>query len=166
MTAVSVLTPAFDEGIAAYALALARPSIELAMLGGAAKRSDLFITISRLEKLGEFTHLACDSYGDRSEWEYPYENIAGAKHDMTVRTGLSSREVQLLHPELIRELDSYYWGSVIFGNIVVAASGVQAWFDEAFATMTASFCRALCQSKLDAIQQMAPNANSFHFHRS
>lgn len=141
------LTPAMAE----QAIDLAAPSIKNALALPVTSRGDLFARVGLRncpDRLGRpDTVLAERSFGDRETWEHPYDEIAVEKYDLSVRTGLNSRLVQLTQPLLLRSGDVIYWGSVVVGDLVVACSGVQPWFDEAFARTIAAFCQALAESK-------------------
>lgn len=84
------------------------------------------------------------SIGDKSEWEHwdgrTFDDFARGKAALTWRTGLSSREVVLTKPQLLRKGDCALWGSAIIDGVIVGVSGVQPFFDEMFARMT---CAAL-----------------------
>ena len=67
------------------------------------------------------------------------------------RTGLSTHEILALKPHLLRAKDSQVWGSVCLDGIVVAVSGANPWFDEAFAAAVASLFKAVVQGRRDRI---------------
>lgn len=48
--------------------------------------------------------------------------------------------------------DTQVWGSVCLDGIVVAASGANPWFDEAFAAAVASLFKAAVQGRREAMQ--------------
>lgn len=140
------LTPA----MAKQAISLALPSITAAMDTGVAKRHDLFIVISTRSLNGDrWNYIASHACGDINNWEYSYDAVATSKDEISRRTGLSSREVQTMHPELLEPDDTIYYGNAIRNNIIVSCSGVQAWFDEVFANIVLQFCLGLIQSKLE-----------------
>lgn len=78
----------------------------------------------------------------QEDWEHPFDDIARGKARLTGRTGLPSREVQLMKPHLLRREDVRYWGSWIEDDIIVAASGVKPWYDEAFCKMACALVLA------------------------
>lgn len=134
----------FDQQVARYAITHAKPLIQGLMDKGVAKRNDLHIIVGNSD--GEV--LATESMGNPDKWEYPYDLIAQSKFDITVRTGKPTRIVQQLTPELAGELgDTFYWGSWIDGGIVVACSGVQAYWDEAFCKVITAIIRAMVTEK-------------------
>jgi hypothetical protein len=89
--------------------------------------------------------------GSPSEWEWDYRKFAEAKARLSWRTGLSSREVLQSKMHLIEKGDTVYYGSVVMDGLIVGVSGVQEYFDEMFARMTAA---ALCA-------KMVRNAGEF-----
>lgn len=95
-----------------------------------------YVEVANLPILFEY------SIGDPAEWERwdykSFDDFARAKALITWRTGLSSREVTLCHPHLLRVHDVALWGSVIMNGVIVGVSGVQPHFDEMFARMTAA----------------------------
>ena len=143
-----------DRAMASDAIARVSPYIE-SLFSGPAKRTHLHVVVGTRTDDGQVTYLASRSFGERSEWEHAYDDIADGKLAISARTGLSSREVQLMRPELLEEDDVMFWGSVVVGNIVVACSGVQPWFDEAIAYALAYLCRALVQNSLERIKEEA-----------
>ncbi len=147
--------------VAEFAIDLVQPSIEQT-LRCAAKRNAGCIRVSTRRSDGSWVILAQRIFGQpREAWEHDYEGHATAKERMSQRTGLGSREVQCLHPEAIMPGDTVYFGSVVSadGNIVVAYSGVEAFFDEMFAKWTLAAILALIEQKLE--EQRATQAAFF-----
>lgn len=92
--------------------------------------------------------LAVASVGEPENWSGPYDKIAESKFNLTVETGMPTRKGQLLYPELMEGAgNTYYWGSWIDGGIVVACSGVDPEWDEAFSKMGCGFVRAMVTKK-------------------
>lgn len=92
--------------------------------------------------------LARADVGERDDWAGPYDEIAESKFSLTAETGKPTREGQLLYPELMEGPgNTYYWGSWIDGGIVVACSGVDPEWDEAFSKMGCAFVRAMVTKK-------------------
>ena len=78
-----------------------------------------------------------------------YTEIAFAKADISVRTGMPSSIVQQQFPYLYQEGDTKWGGSTVLpGGVVVAFSGVQAVFDEMISEWMASAIRALCRHEM------------------
>ena len=83
-----------------------------------------------------------------------YIEIAMSKYELTLETGLSSREVQLLHPEATGGKDqTKFWGSWIDGFIIVAISGLPPEWDEACSKFICGVIKALLTTQ--SIQDFA-----------
>jgi len=143
--------PILSSGLVEHAIGLAEPSISQT-LGGTAKRmaGHLRVTACSPDR-SKWVVVATRDFGDRKHWEHDYEGHATAKEAISRRTGMSSREVQQMHPELLEPGDTVYYGSVVGmgGTIVVAFSGVEAWFDELFASWVLAAILALIQHELE-----------------
>lgn len=88
--------------------------------------------------------------GDRSKWDADYAGFARAKALVAWRSGMDGHLVQELRPHLLCEKDTVLWGSVVVDGIVVAASGANPWYDEAFAGAVAMLLRALAKAGITA----------------
>lgn len=62
-------------------------------------------------------------------WEKPFDEFARSKAQQAWREQKANIETQALHPSSLRENDLPFYGSFVYGNIVVACSGVEQWFD-------------------------------------
>ena len=122
------------------------PGIKKAMNDGAVGRRHMHIVCLRpntpySEKAG-LPILFDHSIGDPEDWQQwegkSYKDFAQAKARISWRTGMSSREVVMCQPHLLVKSDTILWGSSILNGVIVAVSGVQPYFDEMFATMTAA----------------------------
>jgi len=91
-----------------------------------------------------------ESIGDPEQWDADYGAFARGKARLSWRTGLSSHEVLALKPHLLQAKDSAVWGSVCMDGIVVAVSGANPWFDEAFAATVAALFKAVVQGQCDS----------------
>ncbi len=93
--------------------------------------------------------LADADVGDRKDWEPRYDALAKDKFNLTVEHKMPTREIQLLYPELAEgKGNTYYWGSWIDGGIIVACSGVDPEWDEAFSKIGCAFIRAMVSKKV------------------
>ncbi len=91
------------------------------------------------------------TYGkQRPDWDADYAGFARAKARITWLHGQDSFRLQTLQPHLMRPGDTTLWGSVWLDGIVVAASGAEAEFDEAFSGTVAMLLRALAK---EAVRQ-------------
>ncbi|CAG9179189.1 hypothetical protein CURE108131_00205 [Cupriavidus respiraculi] len=84
----------------------------------------------------------------RERWDADYAWYAREKARVSWRTGLASDHVQARFPHLLREGESMLGGAAVHHGIVVAVSGANPWFDEAFAECVASLMRGIAQSRL------------------
>lgn len=127
---------------------------------------DLYIMVAkRWEASGPpgFATLAFRQFGDTGEWSHDYQAIAHGKTAISARTGLSSREAQLLHPELLEENDVLYWGNAICGDIIVSCSGIQPWMDEAIAKAVLAILMGMQHQHFDALRaNLPPNAYKYN----
>jgi len=84
--------------------------------------------------------------GDRSKWDADYAAFAKAKARVAWRTGMDGHAVQELRPHMLTARDTVLWGSVVVDGIVVAVSGANPWYDEAFAGTVAMCLRAIAKA--------------------
>jgi hypothetical protein len=87
----------------------------------------------------------CSLGGRREDWDADYAGFARAKARLSWQHGRDSVHLQTAEPWRLRPGDTTLWGSVWLDGIVVAASGGEAEFDEAFAGMVALLMRALAR---------------------
>lgn len=83
--------------------------------------------------------------GDRSKWDADYAGFARAKAKVAWKTRLDGHVVEALRPHLLQAGETTLWGSVVLDDIVVAVSGADPWYDEAFAGTVAMMLRALAK---------------------
>lgn len=122
------------------------PGIQNAMKYGHVNRKHLHVVVLNpcvpYAEGAELPILFEYSIGDRAEWESwhgkSFDDFARGKALISWRTGLSSQEVVLTKPHLLRPGDVNLWGSSVYGGIVTGTSGAQPFFDEMVATMTSS----------------------------
>lgn len=85
--------------------------------------------------------------GDRSRWDADYAAFARAKARLAWLHGMDSHRVQHERAHQLRAGDSMLWGGVWLDGIVVAASGAEMPFDEAFALAVAANLRAIARQR-------------------
>lgn len=91
-----------------------------------------------------------ESFGEpREQWERPFDDFACKKAYIAWRTGMDTHLVQQRFPHLYGEGNIKFGGGVLRDGIVVGVSGVQWYFDQMFAELVVSACKAL------SIQRMA-----------
>jgi len=121
--------PLFSEQIAADSAKLVQDGIIIPMMeSGQVKRKHLHIVVGDIygNVIYEF------SFKTSENWEYPYQEIALSKFDLTVEHAMPTSIIQKLYPGLNLGITPYF-GSAIDRGIVVACSGVDAEHDEMFA---------------------------------
>jgi hypothetical protein len=148
-----------DREAAAQAVAMALPMISTAIGNKSAGESGFFYLIvmkpgsspasSSFEEAILYEH----AVGDRSKWDADYRSFAVAKARVAWRTGMDSHIVQEQRPYLLEAGDTLLWGSVALDGIVVAASGADPWYDEAFAGAVALCLRAQAKAAARARSQ-------------
>ena len=117
--------------IAKQAVELVKPSIE--ELFNRTNRKELHIVIMdpRL-KPWESSFNEAILYQEsikNSEWEKPFDDFARSKAEQAWRDQRANVVTQTQHPSSLRDGDLPFYGSFVYGNIVVACSGVEQWFD-------------------------------------
>ncbi len=114
------------------AIELVRPSIE--RLFERTVRQELHIVVMnpRLkpwEASFEEALLHERSLGTPEQWDKPYDKLARQKARQAWRHRSPNIYQQLVHPASLQEDDVLYMGTFVYGDIVVACSGVQPWYD-------------------------------------
>jgi len=64
-----------------------------------------------------------------SDWEKPFDEFARLKAKQAWRDKRPNILNQTLHPSSLNDDDLPFYGSFVYGNLVVACSGVEQWFD-------------------------------------
>jgi hypothetical protein len=137
-----------DRAAAERAVAMALPMIRTAIDDRSAGESGFFYLVvmkpgsSPVDTGFDDAILYEHAVGDRERWDADYRGFALAKARIAWRTGMDSHIVQEQRPYLLEDGDTVLWGSVAMDGIVVAASGADPWWDEAFAGAVALCLRA------------------------
>ena len=118
--------------IAREAVALVKPSID--QLFKRTNRKELHIVIMdpRLkpwESNFDEAILYQESIKNTDPWEIPFDELARKKAEQAWRERQANVVLQTSHPSTLREGDIPFYGSFVYGNVVVACSGVEQWFD-------------------------------------
>lgn len=143
-----------DQNIARHAVELCLPMINASMESREAGASGfLYIVIMKpgfTPAHGSFKEaiLYEHAVGDTSKWDADYGVYARGKAEVSWRTGLDSDVARQCKPYLLAEGDSVLCGGVVLHDIVVAVSGADPWFDEAFAGAVIMTIRALAKKVL------------------
>lgn len=69
------------------------------------------------------------SLGDPSQWPIQFDQLARKKAQQAWRHQAPNLTQQSIHPASLREGDLLFYGSFTYGDIVVACSGVEQWYD-------------------------------------
>lgn len=112
-------------------------------------RKSLYVVVARK---GIELFLYQEGFGaDKSEWPYPFDDIARAKAKQAKRTGMVGRTLLRDAPWLIKPGDTRYVGAVVEHGLVVAASGLQDHLDEMVSWMVLNAIKALCRDEISKI---------------
>lgn len=85
------------------------------------------------------------SIGNRANWDADYQAFARAKALLHWRTGMDTHTVQTAYPHLLQHGDTHLWGTANVDGILVATSGANLWWDEAFSGIVACCLKALAK---------------------
>ena len=118
--------------IARQAVELVKPSI--AALFARTNRRELHIVImdpriKPWEADFKAAILYQESIRSAEPWEHPFDDFARNKAEQAWRNSQANIVTQTQHPSALRDSDLPFYGSFVYGNIVVACSGVEQWFD-------------------------------------
>ena len=154
----------FGEELVEKAVDSVLPAVYAMMASGRLKRHNLHIVV--LNPLvqpwnGTFEEaiLFEKSLGNPYSWEHPYDKIARSKAEISWHTSLPSQMVQLRMPQHLVAGNTVYWGSAVLDGIIVAASGVQPWFDQMIAGWIAEACRAFAIDATQKYREINPEAD-------
>ena len=70
-----------------------------------------------------------ESIRNSETWEHPFDDFARNKDEQAWRNSQANVVAQTMHPSSLRAGDIPFYGTFVYGNIVVASSGVEQWFD-------------------------------------
>jgi len=85
---------------------------------------------------------------NREHWDADYALYARAKAKVSWRTGMDSFGIRYIAPQHLQPGDTVLGGAVCVAGIVVAVSGMYAWYDEALAASVAWFLRGIVKGRL------------------
>lgn len=88
------------------------------------------------------------SLPSRERWDADYAYYARGKARLAWRTGIDTSHVIAQAPHLLRHGDLALGGGVAEQGMVVAVSGANPWFDDAFARSVACLLRAVAHERL------------------
>ncbi|MDC7235401.1 MAG: hypothetical protein PQJ58_19390 [Spirochaetales bacterium] len=121
------------ESICKTALMILEPAIKK-LLAEKAKREDMHIVIMNpllhpWDCSFEEAILLEHSTTDKSNWQIPFDEFALAKAKQAWRDGRSNKEKHLMAPATLQDGDIAFYGSFEHNGVIVAASGVEPWYD-------------------------------------
>lgn len=146
--------------IAKDAVELMMPSIE--KLFERTNRKELHIVIMNpqlkpWETSFEEAILYEASLGTPESWTIPFVQFARNKAQQAWRESTSNIQLQNQHPASLREDDLLFYGSFVYGNIVVACSGVQQWYDMLISSWIALAIEQLTMHEYQTIKLENPS---------
>jgi len=93
------------------------------------------------------------SLPSRERWDADYAHYAREKARVTWRTRFDSGQLMDRAPHLLCQGDTVLAGGIVLDGIVVAVSGANGWYDEAFSRCVASLLRAVVRERLHGATQ-------------
>ncbi|KAF7963464.1 hypothetical protein AWV80_09415 [Cupriavidus sp. UYMU48A] len=90
------------------------------------------------------------SLPSRDSWDADYAFYAREKARVAWRTQTDSGVVATLSPHRLVVGDIALPGGIVYDGIVVAVSGANGWYDEAFARCVAALLRAAATARMEA----------------
>lgn len=118
--------------IAKQAIELVKPSIEALFEHTVRKELHIVVVDPRVKPWeASFDDAILYEYTIRNSdvWQAPYDEFARNKARQAWREQQPNGVIQQLHPSSLRSEDVPFYGSFVYGNVVVGCSGVQQWFD-------------------------------------
>jgi len=149
--------------LVADAIDLVRPSIEL--LFKRTNRQELHIVVMnpRLkpwEAKFEDALLYETSLGQPDQWTIPFDQLARQKAKQAWRDQSANINKQQIHPSSLQTDDLLFFGSFVYGDIVVACSGVQPWYDMLISGWVAIAIEQLSMHEYHTIKAENPGQQS------
>lgn len=142
-------TALWNEMVVLKAFELVRPVfdrlVEMGLTGG--RKTLCVVVLNAPENDRVFAQVVWGE-DDASSWPVPYDDFAREKAKVTARTGMVGRTLQREAPWLYKMHDSLYAGGIIENGLVVAASGLQDYWDEAISWMVLDAIQALCRGEM------------------
>ncbi|MDO6459145.1 hypothetical protein Q4485_00390 [Granulosicoccaceae sp. 1_MG-2023] len=118
--------------IAREAVALVRPAIDKLLEQAVRQEMHIVIMDPRIMPWeADFSEAVLYEESIRSgkPWEKPFDEFARNKAAQAWRRRQPNAVVQTLHPSSLRDGDLPFYGSFVYGDVVVGCSGVEQWFD-------------------------------------
>lgn len=150
--------------IVADAIDLVRPSIDLLFKRTNRQEMHIVVMNPRLkpwEATFEEAVLYETSLGDPENWTLPFDQMARQKARQAWRAQRANIQSQLVHPASLQEDDLLFFGSFVYGDIVVACSGVQQWYDMLVSGWVAVAIEQLTIHEYQTIKAENPGQQTF-----
>lgn len=87
------------------------------------------------------------SLGNPQEWTTPFDDFARNKARQAWRNSSANLTNQTIHTSSLNDDDLLFYGSFVYGDIVVACSGVEQWFDMLVSGWIAVAFEQLCMNE-------------------
>jgi len=101
------------------------------------------------------------SIGQPEEWSIPFDEMARKKAKQAWRGQRANINNQLIHPAALKEDDLLFFGSFVYGDIVVACSGVEQWYDMLISGWIALAIEQLTMHEYQTIKAQSPGQQTF-----
>jgi hypothetical protein len=96
------------------------------------------------------------TFGSPEDWQIPFDELARNKTAQAWRDSVANINHHTQHPSSLREGDVLFYGSFVYGSIVVGCSGVEPWFDMLVSGWVALAFEQLCISDYQATKAEDP----------
>ncbi|MGC9402738.1 hypothetical protein ACP43V_09825 [Vibrio genomosp. F10 str. 9ZC157] len=87
------------------------------------------------------------SLGIPAEWTIPFDQLARKKAQQAWRNSGANIINQTIHTSSLKDDDLLFYGSFVYGDVVVACSGVEQWYDMLISGWIAVAIEQLCMSE-------------------
>ncbi|CAM4058266.1 MULTISPECIES: hypothetical protein [Vibrio] len=136
--------------IAKDAIELVTPAIE--RLFERTNRKELHIVVmdprvKPWESSFEEAILVESSLGNPEQWTIPFDEFARKKAKQAWRNSRANMTNQTLHTASLNEDDLLFYGSFVYGDVVVGCSGVEQWYDMLISGWIAVAIEQLCMAE-------------------
>lgn len=97
--------------------------------------------------------------GERKDWQRDYQAIARGKAKQAWQQGQPNILSRMLGAATLEAGDTVYWGSFVWYGVVVAASGIQPWFDMLVSSWIALTMQQVAQDEIHKFQAKEPDTD-------
>lgn len=96
------------------------------------------------------------SLGSPENWSIPFADFARNKAKQAWRNSCSNFINQTQHTSSLNDNDLLFYGSFVYGDVVVACSGVEQWYDMLISSWIALAFEQICMSEYQANKSLNP----------